>query len=70
MARLNMLTGKWAGNGLSNGFIKWFDPLIYAAVHSSLSWTRSATLDACFKLLIRIFSIAKTLILESRNIRS
>ena len=74
MARFYMLTGKWAGNGLSNEFIKWFDPLIYAriyaAVHSSLSWTRSATFDACFKLLIRMLSIAKTLILESRNIRS
>ena len=30
MARFYMLTGKWAGNGLSNEFIKWFDPLIYA----------------------------------------
>ena len=70
MTRFYMLTGKWAGNGLSNEFIKWFDPLIYAAVHSSLSWTRSATFDACFKLLIWILSIAKTLILESRNIRS
>ena len=70
VARLYMLTGKWAGNGLSNGFIKWFDPLIYAAVHSSLSWSRSATFDACFKLLIRMLLIAKTLILESRNIRS
>ena len=70
MARFYMLTGKWAGNWLSNEFIKWFDPLIYAAVHSSLSWTRSATFDACFKLLIRMLSIAKMLILESRNIRS
>ena len=70
MARFYMLTGKWAGNGLSNEFIKLFDPLIYAAVHSSLSWTRSATLNACFKLLIRMLFIAKTLILESRNIRS
>ena len=47
MARFYMLTGKWAGNGLSNEFIKWFDPLVYAAVHYSLSWTRSATFDAC-----------------------
>ena len=70
MARFYMLTGKRAGNGLSNEFIKWFDPLIYAAVHSSLSRTRSATFDACFKLLIRMFSVAKTLIKESRNIRS
>ena len=37
--------GQWAKY---NGFIKWFDPLIYAAVHSSLSWTISATFDACF----------------------
>ena len=65
-----MLTGKWAGNGLSNELIKWLDPLIYAAVHSSLSWIRSATFDACFKRLIRMLSIAKALILESRNIRS
>ena len=59
MARFYMLTGKWAGNGLSNEFIKWFDPLIYAAAHSSLSWTRSATFDVCFILVIRILSIAK-----------
>ena len=70
MVRFYMLTGKWAGNGLSNEFIKWFDPLIYASVHSSLSWTRSATFDACFKLLIRMLSIAKTFILERKNIRS
>ena len=70
MTRFYMLTGKWAGKGLSNEFVKWFDPLIYAAVHSSLSWIRSATFDACFKLLIRMLSIAKTLILESKNIRS
>ena len=36
MARFYMPTGKWAGNGLSNEFIKWFDPLIS---------------DVCFKLL-------------------
>ena len=47
-----------------NGLILWF----IAAVHSSLNWTRSATFGACFKLLIRMLSIAKTLILESRNI--
>ena len=50
MARFYMLTGKWADNGLSNGFIKWFDPLIYAAVHSSLSWTRSATFGVSTQL--------------------
>ena len=70
MARFYMLTGKWAGNGLSNELINGFDPLIYASVHSSLSWTSSATFDACFKLLIRMLSIAKTFILERKNIRS
>ena len=28
VARFYMPTGKWAGNGLSNEFIKWFNPLI------------------------------------------
>ena len=51
MARFYMLTGKWAGNGLSNGFIiKWLDPLIYASIHSSLSWTRSATFGVSTQL--------------------
>ena len=73
MARFYVLTGKWAGNGLSNEFIIWFKLLIrkmrclsFDLCRGSLSSTRSATFDACFKLLIRMLSIAKTLILESR----